>query len=69
MIEQGQTWANDAQKFEVIGFSPSGHALVFGLTKVDYLNLDDQGEPEIPVDVLEDFLQKEMNDFKLMAKS
>ena len=66
MIEQGQTWANDTQKFEITGFTPSGQALLFGLTHVDYLNLDDHGRREIPVDVLEAFLQKEMDDFKLL---
>ncbi len=69
MIEQGQTWANDSQKFEVTGFTPAGDALLFGLTHVDYLNLDDHGRREIPVAVLEDFLQKEMSDFKLVPKS
>lgn len=64
MIEQGQIWANHTQKFEVLGFEPSGHALVFGLTKVDFLNLDDHGRREIPVEVLERFLQNEMKDFR-----
>ena len=69
MIEQGQTWANDTQKFEILGFTPSGHVLVFGLSHVDYLNLDDHGRREMPVAVLEGFLQKEMKDFKLIPKS
>jgi hypothetical protein len=69
MIEQGQIWANPTQSFEVIGFEPSGHALVFGLTKVDYLNLHDHGKREIPVDVLERFLQNQMKDFQLVPKS
>lgn len=66
MIEQGQIWANHAQKFQVLGFEPSGHALVFGLTKVDFLNLNDHGRREIPVGVLEAFLSKEMKDFQLI---
>lgn len=65
MIEQGQIWANNSQKFEVIGFEPSGHALIFGLTKVDYLNLHEHGRREIPVKVLEGFLSEEMSDFHL----
>ena len=69
MVEQGQTWANDTQKFQITGFTPAGDVLLFGLTHVDYLNLDDHGRREIPVDVLESFLQKEMNDFKLVPKA
>jgi hypothetical protein len=69
MIEQGQIWANATQKFEVLGFEPSGHALVFGLTKVDYLNLNDHGRREIPVEVLETFLSKEMSDFHLITEA
>lgn len=69
MIEQGQTWANHTQSFKILGFEPSGKALVFGLTKVDYLNLDDHGRREIPVGVLERFLQNEMKDFKLMPNA
>ena len=67
MIQEGQVWANDAQQFKVLGFDPSGHALIFGITQVDYLNVDENGKREIPVDVLESFLTKEMSDFKLVS--
>lgn len=67
MIKEGQVWANDTQQFKVLGFEPSGHALVFGVTQVDYLNVDENGTREIPVDILEEFLKKEMSDFKLMS--
>ena len=67
MIKEGQVWANDMQKFKVLGFDPSGHALIFGVTQVDYLNVDENGKREIPVDILEEFLKKEMSDFKLVS--
>jgi len=67
MILEGQIWTNDAQRFKVLGFEPSGHALIFGITQVDYLNVDENGKREIPVDVLESFLTKEMSDFKLVS--
>jgi len=67
MILEGQIWTNDTQLFKVLGFEPSGHALIFGITQVDYLNVDENGKREIPVDVLESFLMKEMSDFKLMS--
>ena len=69
MIEQGQIWTNGKQKFEVLGFEPSGNVLLFGHTQVDYLNLDDHGKREIPPQNLEAFLQKEMIDFKPIPKS
>jgi hypothetical protein len=37
MIEQGQIWTDGKQKFKVMGFEPSGHVLLFGLTQVDFL--------------------------------
>ena len=67
MIQEGQVWANDMQQFKVLGFEPSGRALIFGVTQVDYLNLDENGTREIPVDILESFLVKEMSDFKLVS--
>ncbi|HEY9003367.1 MAG TPA: hypothetical protein VIM89_18570 [Mucilaginibacter sp.] len=67
MIQEGQIWANDMQKFKVMGFEPSGLALIFGITKIDYLNVDENGKREIPVDILEEFLTKEMSDFKLVS--
>ena len=67
MIQEGQVWANDMQKFKVLGLDPLGHALIFGVTQVDYLNVDENGKREIPVDVLESFLTKEMSDFKLLS--
>jgi hypothetical protein len=67
MIQEDQVWANDMQKFKVLGFEPSGHALIFGITRIDYLNVDENGKREIPVDILEAFLAKEMSDFKLVS--
>lgn len=67
MIQEGQVWANDIQSFKVLGFTPSGDALIFGITHIDYLNVDENGTREIPVDILESFLTKEMSDFKLVA--
>ena len=67
MIEEGQVWANRTQQFKVLGFDPSGHALIFGITHIDYLNVDENGTREIPVDILESFLTKEMSDFKLVS--
>ncbi len=66
MIQEGQVWANDMQIFKVLGFTPSGNALIFGITHIDYLNVDENGTREIPVDILESFLTKEMSDFKLV---
>lgn len=67
MIQEGQVWANRTQQFKVLGFDPSGHALIFGITHIDYLNVDENGTREIPVDILESFLTKEMSDFKLVS--
>ena len=67
MIQEGQVWANRTQQFKVLGFDPSGHALIFGITHIDYLNVDEHGTREIPVDILESFLTKEMSDFKLVS--
>lgn len=67
MTQEGQVWANSTQQFKVLGFNPSGHALVFGITHIDYLNVDENGIREIPVDILESFLTKEMSDFKLAS--
>ena len=67
MIQEGQVWANNKQQFKVLGFEPYGHALIFGITQVDYLNVDKNSTREIPVDMLELFLAKEMSDFKLVS--
>ena len=67
MIQEDQVWANHTQKFKVLGFEPSGHTLIFGITHIDFLNVDENGIREIPIEVLESFLAKEMSDFKLVS--
>jgi len=67
MLQEGQVWENRTQKFKVLGFEPYGHALIFGITQVDYLNVDKNNTREFPVDMLESFLAKEMSDFKLVS--
>lgn len=67
MIQEGQVWANDMQQFKVLGFGPSGRVFIFGVTPIDYLNLDGNGTREIPVDISESFLTKAMSNFKLVS--
>ncbi|MDO3624714.1 hypothetical protein [Mucilaginibacter sp. BT774] len=48
-------------------FGPSGHALIFGITHINYLNVDENDTRDIAVDILEAFFAQEISDFKLVS--